>query len=289
MYARLNEIDSDPVTISLDGGRQLAYTEYGDPAGVPVTFFHGTPGSRVLGALFDTVAEAAGIRLVAFDRPGFGRSSPWPDRSIDDAGTYLPPILDDAEVETTRLIAFSGGGPQAFAAAEMHSDRISRLDVVSGATPPGVSEATPTLQRLLGRMAMMAPTVLRGLLRGQCWLAKQLDPSFVLGQYTTAESDGTVPERAADIVRADFVEALADYRRGTVAELRSAGSMWDVNLDGIDTVVHLWHGTHDTNVPLADVRRFRSHLPDAQLTVLEGADHFQTLLQSIHDILEPRR
>ena len=31
----------------------MAYAECGDPGGVPVLFFHGTPGSRLLGALWD--------------------------------------------------------------------------------------------------------------------------------------------------------------------------------------------------------------------------------------------
>ena len=32
---------------TLRDGRQLAFAEYGDPAGWPVFFFHGWPGSRL--------------------------------------------------------------------------------------------------------------------------------------------------------------------------------------------------------------------------------------------------
>jgi len=86
-------------TTSLDEDRQVAYTEYGCSDGVPVVFLHGTPGSRRLGTLFETVAQKQGIRLLAFERPGYGRSTPWPSRSLRDAGTVVSTVLDDANVK----------------------------------------------------------------------------------------------------------------------------------------------------------------------------------------------
>jgi len=50
--------------------------------------------------------------------------------------------------------------------------------------------------------------------------------------------------------------------------------------------VRLWHGTDDTNVPPASVRRFGSVLPNAQLQVLSDADHLQTALRAVPDLLE---
>ena len=61
-------------SISLPDGRKLAYSEYGDRHGKPVIYFHGFPGSRVEGLLMDAAAKWLGLRIVAPDRPGFGRS-----------------------------------------------------------------------------------------------------------------------------------------------------------------------------------------------------------------------
>lgn len=98
-----------PEFVSLSNGHRLAYAEYGDPAGIPVIFLHGTPGSRLLGALFDDRAEESSVRLLAYERPGFGRSPPWKDRSIPDVGTSVTAVLDEFGIETAGLIAFSGG------------------------------------------------------------------------------------------------------------------------------------------------------------------------------------
>ncbi|QLD86096.1 alpha/beta hydrolase [Natronomonas halophila] len=273
--------------VSLDGDRQLAYAEYGRSDGTPVVFLHGTPGSRLLGRLLEPAAEDLGIRVLAPDRPGYGRSSPWAERSVRDAEAFLTPVLDDAGVESAGVVAFSGGAPYALAAAATRPDRIDRIDLVAGATPPALSEATPAIQRLLGRLATTTPAALRGLFRGQAWLASRLAPSFVLAQYTDdAES---VPDAAAETVKADFVEAFADSRRGAVTEFRHATTDWGIDFADVTGDVRLWHGDADANVPIADARRLETQLPNAELRALNDADHLQTLLRSVPDVLATHR
>src|SRR3954469_25189262 len=60
----------------LADGRALAYCEYGVPDGSPVFFFHGLPGSRIDARVIAHEARSAGLRLIAADRPGMGRSDP---------------------------------------------------------------------------------------------------------------------------------------------------------------------------------------------------------------------
>ena len=62
-------------TLVLKDGRTLGFAEYGDPQGIPILLFHGTPGSRLEGALFDRAAQAHHARILAADRPGYATSS----------------------------------------------------------------------------------------------------------------------------------------------------------------------------------------------------------------------
>ncbi|ELZ20393.1 alpha/beta fold hydrolase [Natrinema limicola] len=276
-------------TTSLDEGRQLADTEYGCSDGVPVVFLHGIPGSCRLGALFETVAREQGIRLLAFERPGYGYSTPWPSRSLRDAGTVVNAVLNDANVERAGLVAFSGGGPHALATAVTQPDRVTRVDVVSGAVPPDVSEEQPATQRLLSGLATRTPTLLRGLFRGQAWLAARLDPSLVVSQYTAAGGAESVPDDTAAIVQADFVTAFARHRSGAVTDFRNTASDWGINLDDLETDLCFWHGENDTNVPIDGVRRLAAQLPTAQLRVLDDADHLQTLLRAVPEVFSAHR
>ena len=277
---------ADPMFVTTETGHRIAYTAYGDPDGLPIVFFHGTPGSRLLAALFDSAATAAGIRLLAFDRPGFGQSAPWPTRSIIDAGGIVTAVLDDAGVETATLIAFSGGSQHAVATAATHGDRIAEVHLISGATPPCVSDETPAVQRVLGTLATRVSPVLRGLFRGQAWLAARCDPSFIVSQYRTDDSDPPLPDEGAAIVKADFLEAFATSRRGAVTEFRNTTTDWRIDFSTLEVPIRLWHGDHDTNVSIADVRRFETALSNSTLTVTEDADHLGTLLESVPNIFE---
>ena len=67
-------------TIQLSDGRTLAYLDTGDPEGRPVFYFHGGPGSRLEGLLFDELNQQLGIRMIAPDRPGHGLSDFQRDR-----------------------------------------------------------------------------------------------------------------------------------------------------------------------------------------------------------------
>ncbi|MGI8449022.1 MAG: alpha/beta fold hydrolase, partial [Streptosporangiaceae bacterium] len=63
-------------TVHTPDGRTLAVEDCGDPAGRPVLVHTGTPNSRHLYG--PNVADAAerGLRLIGYDRPGYGESSP---------------------------------------------------------------------------------------------------------------------------------------------------------------------------------------------------------------------
>ena len=51
-------------TIQLSGGRTLAYLDIGDPEGRPVFYFHGSPGSRLEGLMYDERSQQLGIRMI---------------------------------------------------------------------------------------------------------------------------------------------------------------------------------------------------------------------------------
>src|SRR5258707_14428826 len=64
--------------IETPDGRVLAVQESGDPAGRPVLVHMGTPNSRHLYGPNQADAAARGLRLICYDRPGYGGASPPP-------------------------------------------------------------------------------------------------------------------------------------------------------------------------------------------------------------------
>ncbi|SDM43947.1 Pimeloyl-ACP methyl ester carboxylesterase [Halogranum gelatinilyticum] len=264
-------------------GQAVTYAEYGAPDGDPVVFLHGTPGSRLLGALFHEAARDRGVRVLAPDRPGYGGSPPWPDRTLADTGHVVAAVLSDAGVDTAGLVGFSGGGPHALAAAATRDDLVTAVDVVAGALPPDARTTTPAPVRLFERLATTTPRLLGGLLRVQALVAARASPSLVVSQYA-ADPDSVADEVAALVAR-DFVEALETHRQGFVRETRLLADDWDVSLGDVDGPARLWYGGADTNVG-GDAAALGRRLPAAQTTTFPEADHLGTLLRSREPVLD---
>ena len=60
--------------IRLRDGRALGYAEVGKSDGPPIFYFHGHDSSRLEVMLWVELATTLGVRLIALDRPGIGRS-----------------------------------------------------------------------------------------------------------------------------------------------------------------------------------------------------------------------
>jgi pimeloyl-ACP methyl ester carboxylesterase len=61
-------------TLVVRSGRRLEVREYGDPGGHPAFFFHGLIGSHHQASYIDVQAKERGLRVIAPNRPGVGRS-----------------------------------------------------------------------------------------------------------------------------------------------------------------------------------------------------------------------
>jgi len=90
---------TDDRAVDLPDGTTVGLYEYGDPDGRPVFAFHGVPAC---GAGFDWADEPArirGLRLLAPDRPGIGKSS---GPALADAGAYPARIAACVALRSTR-------------------------------------------------------------------------------------------------------------------------------------------------------------------------------------------
>jgi pimeloyl-ACP methyl ester carboxylesterase len=131
-------------TIRLRDGRSLAYAEWGDLAGRPVVLMPGAPGSRLL-CPDEEATEAAGVRLLTIDRPGYGRSDPRPGRTLLDWPDDFLEFLDALGLSSCPVIGWSGGGPNAIAVALRLPDRVSTLGLAASSGPldttPGILDS----------------------------------------------------------------------------------------------------------------------------------------------------
>ena len=115
--------------IGVSDGRQVSVDSYGDPNGFPVFLLHGTPGSRSGPVPRPPLLYRLGIRLISYDRPGYGDSDRQQGRSVADAAADVLDIADHLELESFSVVGRSGGGPHAHGYFSRHPNPGDRSGV----------------------------------------------------------------------------------------------------------------------------------------------------------------
>jgi pimeloyl-ACP methyl ester carboxylesterase len=116
-------------------GRRLRAYEAGDPDGELVVVQHGTPCSGILARWWAEDAAARGIRLVGYDRPGYGGSDRRAGRSVADCADDVAAIADHFGAARFRTWGVSGGGPHALATAALLPDRVVAAAALASVAP----------------------------------------------------------------------------------------------------------------------------------------------------------
>jgi pimeloyl-ACP methyl ester carboxylesterase len=267
---------------AVDGGTLLVRIA-GDPEGFPVVYFHGTPGSRLDLANEDERTAAAGVRLISFDRPGYGGSTPAPFGLSRVAHSALG-LVDQLGVETFATLGLSGGGPFALATGAVGGARVSRIGIASGAAPfqevPGAIERlSETDTRALALLPDNPP-------EAALIFASGFAPLRVATRrgHAAARSDFELPLSTRD--RELFSDPsvggalVASMREGLRRGAGGGGwdnvawiGAWDIDIATIGQPVLLWYGDEDLMAPPAHAHWLDEHLPQAHLVLRRGEGH----------------
>lgn len=117
--------------LRLADGRTLHVYDTGGEDRLAVVWHHGTPNLGAPPAPLFAAADRLGIRWISHDRPGYGGSTPLPDRDVASAATDVAAVADALGVDRFAVLGHSGGGPHALACGALLPDRV--LAVVSSA------------------------------------------------------------------------------------------------------------------------------------------------------------
>ena len=126
-------------TMELAEGRTLAFSEWGVLDGRPIVLLHGTPGSRLMCPDIDAT-EAAGVRLITIDRPGYGRSDPRPEQTLLTWVDDFIELADHLDLPACPIVGWSGGGLYALASAYRLPERVTTIALAGS---PGLTGEVP--------------------------------------------------------------------------------------------------------------------------------------------------
>ena len=271
-------IDRADQTVDV-GGRTIGYAEYGAGDGPVVVALHGTPACGLGYAVLAPAAEAAGVRVIAPDRPGVRRSDRRPKAMVADHARDLGRLADALGVDRFGVVGWSGGGPYALAAAALLPDRLTGTLAVASMPPttmPGWRKTLSTgdraalvlarrTPRLAGRiLAAVARRAAKDPAKAAAQLAKELCPNDRIVMA------GGPPE---ELEMRFFTDALLNGPAGAVDDYRTLGRPWGFSLGAITSPVTLWQGDEDTLVDRTVGQHLAAQIPSATLRTFPGEGH----------------
>jgi pimeloyl-ACP methyl ester carboxylesterase len=271
-------------TVVLPDRRAIPLWEGGDPEGWPVLFHAGTPSGRLQALQVHDAAAAAGVRLISFNRPGYGSAPTVPPglATVGEDGRVVRELLG---ISAWSVVGISGGGPYAVASSAADPGGVVRAMVVAGIGPWTLLEGPQAFEdeRPFHEMAS----------RGEA------DAAWAgLSEITARWADGLAGKSEAEIIEAYFegappsdlewLDATARGRwaldardalqrlDGAVRDNLSCSGRWDIDLADVTCPVSLLYGELDPMCPPQHGEWYASHLPRADLQIRDGAAHGTT-------------
>ncbi|MGX1368883.1 pimeloyl-ACP methyl ester carboxylesterase [Streptomyces canus] len=272
-------------TVCARDGRRLSVEERGDPKGRPVFLLHGTPGSRLGPAPRPSVLYRMGVRLITFDRPGYGGSDRSVGRTVSAAAEDVRLIADALGIGRFGVVGRSGGAPHALACAALIPERTARTGALVGLAPPdaadldwfdGMTEANvhAYVNAAAGRHRLTAALGLRS-------LTIRADPAAIVAEMRSGlpESDRRIVADAGiqAMLERNFAEGLRRSADGWVDDVMAFSTGWGFDLTDITAPVVLWHGAEDIFAPVEHTRWLGRNIPGALVEVEPDAAHFGAL------------
>jgi len=270
-------------------GRTLSVLESGDPAGRAILVHAGMPNSRLQYGPVVRIAERQGVRLISYDRPGYGRSTAQPGRSMASCCEDVRAIAAALEIDRLGVWGVSGGGPHALACAALLEDLV--VAVASLASPAPFDAQDLDYYDGMGemnvddiRMSIEDPDGARAKCEQDRIEYIATEPETLVESVSTLVSavDAAVltGELAAFYVACarDGLDAGSD---GWWDDGVALVTPWGFELDSIRTPVLLRHGRHDRFVPFGHGQWLARHIPGVQAELSDDDGHLTLIVNHI--------
>lgn len=284
--------------VELAGDRVVEVWEGGDADGVPVVFHHGTPSGRLQARLGEDAARRLGVRLVSFNRPGYGRSTDTPP-SLASVGVDTLVVADALGIEDFAVLGASGGGPYALATGLADQGRVRAVGLAGGIGPWRLIEPPPDsadADLLILELADAgdvegALEAFRADAGGRYVKLLALPDAAMTDEFFNGgpeQGAGWLTEENRRLFGVDLRDTLRSYD-GCARDNVAWGGDWDIDPAELEVPTWLWFGDLDRMVPPSHGRWFADRIPNSTLVVRAGQAHGSTLFGYWDDMLTTLR
>jgi pimeloyl-ACP methyl ester carboxylesterase len=280
--------------LTLRDGRTLHVYDEGDPQGVAVVAHHGTPSSGRLHSSHIDDARARGIRLIGYDRAGYGASSARPGRSIGDVAADVAELLDALGVERFATWGHSGGGPHALACAALLPERCVAASTLASVAPYGVEgldwldgmgEANvQDFEAVLAGPEALEPVVLRD--QAEMFSAGPDGLRQAMLTILSPVDQAAFTTDVAEWIYAVMAEGSAERIEGFRDDNLACVAPWGFDPADIGVPVLLLQGVQDLMVPPGHGRWLAANIPGVEAEINDAEGHITLFTGRIPEVHE---
>jgi non-heme chloroperoxidase len=242
----------------------LFFQDWGD--GSPVVLIHGWPLSHEMWEYQSLFLANNGLRVVTYDRRGFGKSSkPWDGYDYDTLADDLKAVLEALDLQDVTLVGFSMGGGEVARYMSRHGGaRVSKVVFLSAVTP----YLLKTDDNPDGVDSSVFTDMLAGIGKDRADFFLSFGKAFYGGGMLSTPVSQGVLDWTFNLAMQGLLKATLDCV--------SAFGLTDFRADlaTIEVPTLIIHGDSDKTVPIASSgEQTAKLLPHAQYLVYEGAPH----------------
>jgi len=260
--------------LDLGNGRTLHWYDTGaeGSAGrLAVFYHHGTPNIGSPPAPLFPASERLGLRWLGYDRPGYGGSTPRPDRDVASAAGDVARIADELGLDRFAVLGHSGGGPHALACGALLADRVLAVVSISGLAPYGAAN----LDWFAGMNASAAAS-LRAATEGRAAKERyEASAGFDPEMFTPADHAalGGTWSWFGSVVG----PALENGQGGAIDDDLAYVAPWGFDAAQVRAPVLFLHGGQDRIAPSSHSQWLAGSCPSAELRLYPDDGHISVL------------
>lgn len=235
-------------------------------SGRPVVLIHGWPLSAQAWEPQGAALRAAGYRVVAYDRRGFGRSDkPASDYSYDTLADDLQRVMDQCALQDVTLVGFSMGGGEVARYIARHGESRLHSVVFAAAVPPYLMK---TADNPDGPLMPEAAHQMRA--------ALEQDRSAFFEQFTKNFFSANGALQVTESQRGEAIALCQQSAQHAALACMDAFGTTDFrdDLTKVTVPTLVIHGDADAIVPIeGSGQRTHRAVAHSQLVIVNGAPH----------------
>ncbi len=255
--------------VSSPDGRWVAYCVVGvdDPGAPTVVYCHGAPSSRYELVNEERAIVEVGARVVALDRPGYGRSTPLVPRAIHDHVADVELITKQESIQRFSAVGVSSGAPYALACGALLPSQVEAVAVVAGVTDFAWQDSWTDYDELECQV-MRQPSADAAI----AWCQQQFGEDGRGLLVALSDNPDSAPDPA-------FAEAFRQGIVGYAYDVWLQARPWAFDVTTIHVPTIVCHGDADTTIPIGHGLRTASLIPQAQFEAMPCLDHVAACAQ----------